>query len=343
MKRLLSLFLCLCLVFLLCSCSSYARDLTDEEFKRQIEIYGNKIKNAGFSFELSDESILRCQHGDCFVTYSINTSTYLFFCVNLEFINIKKAKLEIVFYDAKTDWNTENTESYASLIKAVTNSGLSYEQIRDGVKKMEKETSMLLSLNSALEWDNYHSDLYYTERIFFENTEKANPGIFEKIIFVFVLILQAVNTFLVLFRSIQKAVFKKKKSGTHILAMSAGLYWFIFVLSVIASIAVLGNIFEEKSTDLIIIVSMFIAGHIFCTYLLFSQLFWRIGFSGETVTVCSFLKKASYNRKDLQLKEKRFTICLMSGEKKLADWDCRCMNIKEEANFYRFILNGKEP
>ena len=314
MKKLLSLFLCLCLVFLLCSCSS---------------------------FEIYDESADRFQDGNCYVLYSVSTSTDACFWVNIEFINIKKARMQVVFYDANTDWSSDNTEIYASLIKAVTNSSLSYEQIRDGVEKMKKETGMPLSFNTALEWDNYHTDLHYTERIFFENTDKANPGIFEKIIFVFVLIFQAVNTFLVLFRSIQMAVSKKKKSGTHILAMSSGLYWFIFVLSVIASIAISANIPEEMNMDDIIFLGMFIAAHILCTYLLFSRLFWKIEFSGETVTVCSFRKKVSYNRKDLQLKEKRFTICLMSGEKKIADWDCRCMNIKEETNFYRFILNGK--
>lgn len=164
MKKAFSLILCLLLsVFSFSSCSFQIRDLTDEEFKRQIEIYGNRIKNAGFSFELCDESILRSQHGDCLVTYSINTSTHLFFCVNLEFINIKKARMKVVFFDANVDWNADNAEIYASLINAVSNSGLSYEKIRDGVKKMEKETSMLLSLNSALEWDNYHTDLCYTE------------------------------------------------------------------------------------------------------------------------------------------------------------------------------------
>ena len=71
--------------------------------------------------------------------------------------------MKVVFFDANVDWNADNAEIYASLINAVSNSGLSYEKIRDGVKKMEKETSMLLSLNSALEWDNYHTDLCYTE------------------------------------------------------------------------------------------------------------------------------------------------------------------------------------
>lgn len=165
--------------------------------------------------------------------------------------------------------------------------------------------------------------------------------VFKKIIFITVFFFQIVNTLLFLFRLIQMFSYRKKKHEIHILTVSSGVSWLIFILSIISSIAVLGNLLVERNTDVIIIVGIFIVGHIFCTYLIVSQLFFRIEFSGNTVTVYKILKQYSFNRQDVRLQERRLTVYLLSGEKKLVSWDCRLVNFEEEANLYRFILNGK--
>ena len=158
-------------------------------------------------------------------------------------------------------------------------------------------------------------------------------------IYIVIFIFQIVNTLMVLFRSIQTAIDKKRKK-VHILTASSGFYWLIFFLSAVSALVVLTN-FGSSDIGTRIVILLFLSGHILCTVLLCTQLCWRIEFSGNTVTVYKLLKKASFNREKLSLRERRFTVSLLSEGQKITNWDCRCVNIEEEANLYRFILNGK--
>lgn len=164
--------------------------------------------------------------------------------------------------------------------------------------------------------------------------------IIEKSICSIVAISQSVNVLMVLLRLTQTLVYKKRKNELNMLTVSSWLYWTIFVGSIIACCAIFGNI-GYRDANIMIVVMMFILGHGLCTYLLFSQLFWRIEYCEETVTVYGFLKRVSVERKELQISESRNIIRLSVGKKKIAEWDSRCVNFQAEAQLIKFILNGR--
>lgn len=164
--------------------------------------------------------------------------------------------------------------------------------------------------------------------------------VFEKIICIVVIIFQSVNVLIVLFRLTQTLVYKKQKKQLNMLTVASWFYWTIFIGSIIACCAILGSV-GYRDADTMIVAAMFILGHALCTYLLFSQLFWRIEYHEETVTVYGFLKRVSVERKELQISESRNIIYLSFGKRKIAKWDSRCVDFQEEARLFRFILNRK--
>lgn len=165
-------------------------------------------------------------------------------------------------------------------------------------------------------------------------------NIIEKSICVIVVISQSVNVLMTLFRLKQTLVYKKHKNKLNMLTVSSWFYWTIFVGSIIACCAIFGSVGHRDANTMAVAV-IFILGHALCTYLLFSQLFWRIEYCEETVTVYGFFKKVSVERKELQISESRNIIRLSVDKKKIAEWDSRCVNFQEEANLIKFILSRK--
>ncbi len=163
MKK-ICLILCLCIIgFGFTSCDIDTEEITMEKFENFTSVYKEKIKSIDESLVIN-EFTLAAQNGDYIKVYSIETQEHISFGVTLTVITEKKAKLLIEFNDAGENWNVDNITLFAKFISKLSKCELQFDEVNAICNDTYQADGYRFNKNTKLYWNDYHSDLFYSEK-----------------------------------------------------------------------------------------------------------------------------------------------------------------------------------
>lgn len=162
--------------------------------------------------------------------------------------------------------------------------------------------------------------------------------IFEKIIFVYVLVVQPINIFSMFYRILRKC----NKDKKCVLATPSWLWWTLFVFSIVFCTEMHGNLgYYDKHA--IVITIMFMLFHLLDTYILIHENYWGVDIEGESIIVYGICRKMVYQRKDIEVRMKGNQVQLWANNKKITEWSILFVDYQKEIKLLRFISGNKYP
>ena len=163
MKK-ICLILCLCIIgFGFTSCDIDAGEVTMEKFENFTSVYKEKIKSIDESLVIN-ETTHAAQNGDYIKVYTVETQERISFGVRITVITEKKAKLLIRFSNADEDWSVDNIALFAKFISKLSKCELQFDEVNAICNDIYQADGYRFNKNTKLYWNDYHSDLFYSEK-----------------------------------------------------------------------------------------------------------------------------------------------------------------------------------